>query len=223
MGGPGVPMNAPGPSQGPYGQPAPPGNVPYPGPWGALGGHAPPTNPDVHLPYFPEDRERLGGLMDGQNPFAGQEWGGLIKQLQDQAAGRGPSLAMDAYRTASQDTTAGLSSMAHGSASPAAARQAMIQQGRVGQGLAAGLATARTQEQMGAQSALAGALGQRDTLNQNAYLDVLAKQLGMSRAEMEALAGNRDARNAKAIADKQASAAKYNAIAGGLGAVGGLF
>jgi hypothetical protein len=45
----------------------------------------------AHLPYFEDDRTRLGGMLDGRNPYAGQEWGGLISQLQNQAAGRGPS------------------------------------------------------------------------------------------------------------------------------------
>lgn len=85
---------------------------------------------------------------------------------------------------------AALGSLARGSASPAAAREAMIQQGRTGQGMAAGVATARTQEQLGAQSALAGALSSRDQLNQNAYLDILGKQLGLSEQQLKAIIAN---------------------------------
>lgn len=80
--------------------------------------------------------------------------------------------------------------MSQGSATPGAARQAMIQQGRTGQGMAAGLATARTQEQLGAQGALTQALGARDQLNQGAYLNVLAQQLGLSEAQLRAMMGN---------------------------------
>lgn len=46
---------------------------------------------DARLPYFEEDRNRLGGMLDGRSPYAGQEWGGLISQLQQQASGKGPS------------------------------------------------------------------------------------------------------------------------------------
>lgn len=57
----------------------------------------------AQLPYWRQDRARLGGMLDGQSPFAGSEWGGLISQLQQQASGQGPSLAQDAYRKASAD------------------------------------------------------------------------------------------------------------------------
>jgi hypothetical protein len=36
----------------------------------------------AQMPYFEEDRKRLGGMMDGRSPFAGEEWSGLINQLQ---------------------------------------------------------------------------------------------------------------------------------------------
>lgn len=180
------------------------------------------TNMNPTLPHFDEDRGRLGGMLDGQSAFAGQEWGGLIKQLQDRAAGVGPSLAEQQYRAASQNTTSALGSMSRGSASPGAARQALIQQGRVGQGMAAGVATARTEEQMGATQALTQALGTRDQLNQGAYLDILAQQLGLSRAQLEALTGNADRRERQNTASKQASAAKWGAVAGGLGGLAAL-
>lgn len=175
------------------------------------------TASQPQLPYFEEDRARLGGLLNGQSPFAGAEWGGLISQLQQQASGQGPSLAEQTYRGAAMDTTNSLSSMARGSGSPAAARAAMIERGRVGQGMQAGVATARTQEQLGAQGALAGALSSRDQLNQGAYLDILAAQLGLSRSQLEALTGNADRQANKDVANKQAKAAKWGAIAGGLG------
>jgi hypothetical protein len=151
----------------------------------------PDPNKNINLPYFEEDRARLGGMLQGQSPFAGGEWGGLVSQLQQQASGAGPSMAQQAYRQASQDTTNSLGSLARGSASPGAARAAVIQQGRVGQGMASGLASARTQEQMAAQQALAGTLGARDSLNQGAYMGVLGHQLGLSGQQLGALQGDR--------------------------------
>jgi hypothetical protein len=44
----------------------------------------------MNLPYFQQDRDRLQGLLNGQSPYAGAEWGGLIGQLQQQASGQGP-------------------------------------------------------------------------------------------------------------------------------------
>lgn len=170
------------------------------------------------LPHFAEDRERLGGLLNGQSPFAGQEWGGLVRQLQGQASGAN-SLAEGQYRGAMQDTAGQLSSMARGSASPGAARQAMIQQGRLGQGMAAGVAQARTAEQMQASQALTQALGTRDQINSGAYLDVLGAQLGLSRAQLEALTGNADREQRNKDSKRAAGAAKWNALgsaAGGL-------
>lgn len=175
------------------------------------------------LPYFDEDRQRIMEMLGARSAFAGEEWGGLIGQLQRQASGQGPSLAEQQYRSAAQDTTNSLSSMARGSASPAAARQAMIQRGRVGQGMAAGVATARTQEQMAATSALSQALSSRDQINSNAYLDLLAAQLGLSRAQLDALTGNADRAANKKIADRQAKAAKWSAIGGLAGGLGSLF
>lgn len=129
-------------------------------------------------------------MLGGRSPFASQEWGGLIQQLKSQAQGLGPSVAQQAYGQAAQDTNAALSAQVAGTANPANARTALIQRGRTGQGMAQGLAQARTQEQLGAQSALAQALGARDQMNQNAYLQVLGAQLGLSEAQLRALIAN---------------------------------
>lgn len=177
---------------------------------------------NLNLPYFAQDRARLGGMMQGQSPYAGSEWGGLISQLQQQASGQGPSLAQDAYNSASQNTTANLRSMANGSASPASARTAMMEQGRVGQGMAQGLATARTQEQLGAQGALGNALGQRDQLNQTAYLNILQQQLGLSSQQLKALTDDRDAKIAKSKADTERKAAAVKAGGSMIGAIAGV-
>jgi hypothetical protein len=141
-------------------------------------------------PYFQQDRNRLGGMLDGRSAFAGQEWGGLVSQLQAQANGTGPSMAQQAYRQASQDTGAQLGSMARGSASPAAARNAMMQQGRVGQGMAQGLAQARTGEMLAGQQSLAQALSQRDQINSGAFQNILGAQLGLSEQQLRAQMAN---------------------------------
>lgn len=102
-----------------------------------------------------------------QNPYGGQ-WGALISQLRARANGQGPSLAQEAYAKGNADTTNNLGSIAQNSTNPGQAREAMMQQGRVGQGAAAGFATARNEEQMGAMSGLTQALGGASG-NQQAY------------------------------------------------------
>ncbi len=156
----------------------------------AFGTNRPFKRDMAYLPYFEEDRARLGSMLDGRNPYAGAEWGSLIGQLQNRAMGNGPSITMDAYRQASQDNVNALGAMSRGAGTAAAARQAMIQQNRVGQGMASGLVSARNQEMIGAQGALTQALGQRDQLNQNAYLKILGAQLGLSEQQLQALLGN---------------------------------
>ncbi len=194
------------------------------GPWGAAaggliggglglfgGGDAEPP-PPVNLPYFEEDRARLGGLLRGQSPFAGSEWGGLVSQLQARASGTGPSVAGNAYKQASQDAFNNLTSLSRNSASPAGARQALLQQGHIQQGLAQGFASARDQEMMGAAGQLAGALGARDQLNQGAYLNVLGQQLGLSQAQQGALQGNQQVALQQQQLQNQQNAAMYQSI-----------
>ncbi len=142
------------------------------------------------MPYFKEDRQRLGQLMGNRSPFAGREWNGLVSQLQAQASGKGPSMAGMAYNKAAQDSQAALGGMARGSSNPNAARTAMMQQGRIGQGMAAGYAQARAGEMQGAQSALSQALSSRDGINSGAYMGVLGAQLGLSEAQLRAQLGN---------------------------------
>lgn len=171
----------------------------------------------LNLPWFQQDRDRLGGLLGNRSPFAGNEWGALIDQLTQRANGQGPSLAGMQYRQAMQDTTSNLSSMAQGSGNPMAARQALIQQGRVGQGMASGLAQADIQERQAAQSALQNALGSRDQLNQQAYLNILAAQLGLSEGQLRALMSNQQYNLGVRGVKQQEQAAKFQAIAALLG------
>jgi len=172
----------------------------------------------VNLPYFPQDRDRLQGLLNGQNPYASQDWNGLIAQLQQRASGQGPSLAGMAYEKGLADTGSQLSAMSRGSASPAAAYAAMRQQGNLGEGQAAGYAQARTQEMMGAQQGLTSALGARDQLNQSAYLNILAQQLGLSMGQLKALQGDASYAQGQSQIDQQRQAAGANAVASVLGA-----
>lgn len=179
-----------------------------------------PTSAD--LPYFEEDRARLGEMMGGQSPFAGSEWGSLIQQLQARASGQGPSLAGDAYRQASMDSQAALGSMGRNSGTAAGARQALMQQSRTGQGFAQGYANARNQEMVGAQGALTQALGARDQLNSGAFQNLLALQLGLSQHQMQGQLGSQANQLAYQQMLQQQAAAKWQAIAGLLAAGGKL-
>lgn len=92
----------------------------------------------------------------GQNPYLGN-YGGLISQLQTQAAGGGPSLAGNAYVQAHNQGIHDQMSMAAGG-SAGQVRQAGQNVGRMSQSLAGGYSNARLQEQLAAQQALQGAL-----------------------------------------------------------------
>ena len=174
----------------------------------------------LNLPYYQQDRDRLGGMLTGQSPFAGSEWGALIGQLQQRASGAGPSLAGDAYRSAAMDTQNSLGSMARGAGTASAARRAMLEQGRVGQGMAQGYASARNQEMVGAQQVLSGALQSRDQLNQGAYLNILAQQLGLNDAQLRAGIANQQYSLGNAKNENDLTAAKWAAISGLLAGAG---
>lgn len=206
------------------------------GPWGAaiggvaggliglFGGDDPSPPPPVNLPYFEEDRARLGQMLDGHSAFAGSEWGGLISQLQARANGTAPSVAGNAYKQAAQDSQAQLMSMAHDSASAGGARQAMLQAGRIQQGLSQGYGAAALQEQQANQGALAQALGARDTINSSAYQGILGQQLGLSRSQMAAQQGNQGAALQEQQIQAGQQAAQWQAYAGlaaGLGKIYG--
>jgi hypothetical protein len=188
------------------------------------GGDDAPAPPPVSLPYFEEDRARLGSMMDGQSPFAGSEWGGLIAQLQARASGNGPSVAGNAYKQASADSQAALYSMAQNSAGPGGARQAMLQAGRINQGLAQGYSAASLQEQQANQGALSQALGARDAINSTAYQNLLSQQLGLSRSQLAAQQGNQNAGLQEQQIQNAQSAGQYQALSGlalGLGKIYG--
>lgn len=181
------------------------------------GGGKPPIN-QQDLPYFQEDRDRIGGMLGGRSAFVndqitnpyGQDFRSLISQLQQQAGPGGDqfnSLAMQQYGAMHNRGLAAQMAMARSAApgtSPAlAGRQASMAQGRMNQGLAAGMAEARTKERLGAQGALAGVLGgaaqadqgyqglaaTQQRSNQQAFLDLLAKQLGLSEGQMRGQLG----------------------------------
>jgi hypothetical protein len=208
------------------------------GPWGAAiggvagglmglfggGGDSAPAPPPVNLPYFEEDRARLGSMLDGKSAFAGQEWGTLINQLQARASGNGPSVAGNAYKRASQDSMNQLASMSQNSSSPGAVRQAQLQAGHIQQGLAQGYSSAALQEQQANQGALAQALSARDTINSSAYQGILGQQLGLSRGQVGALQGNQQAGLQEQQIQNQQQAAQWQAYAGlaaGLGKIYG--
>lgn len=167
----------------------------------------------INMPYFDQDRGRLQQMMNGQSPFASQDWNGLITQLQARASGTAPSLAGMAYDKGLADTGSQLSAMSSGSASPAAAYAAQRQMGNLGEGQAAGYAMARTNEMNTAQQGLTSALGARDQLNQQAYLNILAQQLGLSTSQLQALKGDQSFTLGQAQTDQQRSAAAAGAVA----------
>ena len=172
-------------------------------------------SPPPGLPYFEQDRSRLGGLLQGQSPFASSQWGGLISQLQQRASGSGPSVAQMQYQQAMGQQAAQMAGAAHGGGGPGAFRQAAIMAGQQGQGLAQGSALARTQEMQAAQGSLQGALGTRDSINSSAYQNILAQQLALSSQSVNAHLGLQNAAN-------QASAAQYQALGSGAAALGAL-
>lgn len=118
----------------------------------------------------------------GANPYQGG-WDALIGQLRQQASGQGPSLAAQQYQQANQTAMANQLAMARAGRSPGAAYNASNNMNALNQGLSAGVAQARTQEQLGSQQALAGALSgagnadlQRALANQQAYWSMIQQK-----------------------------------------------
>lgn len=157
-------------------------------------------HPTADLPHGEEDRTRLQGYLDqGQGPYMGGSpyaggFSALVKQLQDRAAGNGPSIAGDAWNAANQQAMSTQMGMATGGRSAGAARQAATNIGNIQGGMATGYASARNQEMIGAQGALQGALTagdqadfNRQRANQTAWLDVLAQQLGLTKAQLQGI------------------------------------
>jgi hypothetical protein len=182
------------------------------------GGGEPPVN-QQDLPYFQEDRDRIGGMLGGRSAFVndqisnpyGQDFRSLIGQLQEQAGPGGndrfSSQAMQNFYAGNQRGMTNQLAMARsggpGTSPALAGRQAAMGMGRMNQGLSQGMTAARTQERLGAQGALAGVLGgaaqadqgyqglaaTQQRANQQAFLDLLGKQLGLSEGQMRGQLG----------------------------------
>lgn len=174
----------------------------------------------VQLPYFEQDRQNVSNQLQGRSPYASKDWDGLISGLQQTANGtqQGLSLAQQQYNQANQSTVANLSALSSGTNNPEMARQALIQQARVGQGQAAGLALAGTQERQAAMQGLTGALGARDQLNQSAYQNLLGNQTQLSTAQLGALTSDQQAALQQQQINAQKQAAQYNSLSGLLSA-----
>lgn len=156
------------------------------------------------LPDSKEDKAMIDGhLSQGSpyinptSPYAGN-WRANVNQLQARADGSGPSVAGNAYRSASQNALSQQLAMSRGGRSAGAGRQAAQGLGQVNQGMAAGYASARDQEMVNAQQALQGALAgadnsglQREKANQDAWLTMLAAKLGVSKAQLQGLMGKK--------------------------------
>jgi len=196
------------------------------GPGQVFGGGMVPLG-GLNLPYFQQDRDRITGQLSGQSPFAGSEWGALISQLQARSSGTGPSIAGDAYQQASQDAMNNLTSLSQGSASPSAARQAILQQGHIQQGMSQGYARARNEEAAGATGQLGQVLGARDQINQNAYTNLLSQLQALSEGQLKAGIANQQYDLGVRGAQGQEKAAKLQALStflaglAKLGATGG--
>lgn len=172
--------------------------VEMPGSGGSQGGYNAPSYSGLQG-QFAGQQTALGNILSAgypyvpNSPYAGN-YATLIGQLEQQAAGQGPSLAGEAFKRGSADAVNQQMAMARGGTNAGSARQAAMNIGGIQQGLAQGLAEARTGEQLAARQGLLAALGgaegadfQRSGANQAAYLTVLAQQLGLSQAQMNAL------------------------------------
>jgi hypothetical protein len=151
------------------------------------------------------NRPKYGPYAEAAQMGADQRAGEINANLARQLAlaeGRGPSLAAQQYRSAQQEGVNASASIAAGRGA-AAQRLAAQNIARSNAGLAAGVTEARTREQLGHQTAYNQALqsaqkmdADREALNvqlqqqtaaanQQAYLDLLAKQLGLSVGELQ--------------------------------------
>lgn len=222
--------------------------------WGQLGGPAKPDLGTGGIPGYEQYLQQLDQMMRKGNPYMqGAQLGqsqydrdlrGNITQLQNMAAGRGPSLAEGQYRQASDTALQQQMAMAQSGRGNAArsARNAAVGQAQIGQGLASGVAQARTNEQMGAIGQLTGALGQAGSLemqrqglqaqlnqqanmqNQQAFMQMLAAKLGLSEAQAQNLLGYAGLQAGMYGADKGAPTAfdKLLNIFGTVTGMGGL-
>ncbi len=123
------------------------------------------------LPGFEGRRDRLLTMQRGNglqaNQYLNSDFRGnqeaLVGRLEDQAMGRGPSIAGTMLNQAANRNIAGQQALAQ-SARPnqvgLAQRQAMQNAGRINQGLAGQAALARLHEQQQANQLLAGVVGQ---------------------------------------------------------------
>lgn len=128
----------------------------------------------------------------GGNPYQ-DDWNTLITQLQQRAAGVGPSLAVQQYQQASNNAMNQAASFGAGRGQ-GGARAASMAIGNAGQNMASGSAMARTQEMQASQAALQNALlgaGQsqydRERANQMAYLQAVQAGAGQQSNFQKAL------------------------------------
>lgn len=140
------------------------------------------------------------GAQTDPNRMAGPEFRqaqlNLMQQYQDQAAGRGDSLAQLQLQKGTDANIAQQMSMAQsmrGAGGPAAQRQAMMNAANAQQGMAGDAAMLRLQEQMQARAALAGLAGQARGQDMG--------QMGMNDATRQFYAGLGSQR---AVANQQA-------------------
>jgi hypothetical protein len=152
------------------------------------------------------DRNMVGGYLTQGNPFLPQD---TMDMLRKRAMGLGPSIAGDAYNTASQNALAQQLALSRGAGSAGAGRQAAMNMGNISQGQAQGYSNARDQEMQGYTNQLVGA----QQGNQSAWMQMLAAALGLDKS-MLGQTGMEQLGNIGSLIQGGANAAK---IAGGGG------
>ena len=181
--------------------------------------------------YGPANEETLNllrqQLQAGSTAQGGQR--DLVAALQARARGEGPSLTQQQLQAATDQNiaqTAGQVASMKGISPALAARVIAQQRGEAGQQMAGQAATARLQEQMGAEQQLAAALEaqrQQDLAQQQVTTGALGTIGGLQGAQNQARIGNVSQAN-----QTNAQVAAQNAKTGGsmlgglLGAAGGV-
>jgi hypothetical protein len=165
--------------------------------WSWLGGNQGTSN-------LQQDRSNTAGYLnsgspyiDKQSPYAGQQ-AQLLEMLKNRSQGNGPSVAGDAYKSASSDAMSRAATLSN-SGNAGATRLALQQMGNQEQGLSQGYSAARNQEMMGATGQYGAALNSadssqllRDKANQEAWLQMLKDMYGGDSALTQGSKNNGD-------------------------------
>lgn len=166
--------------------------------------------------------KQLASTGQERESFGAEASQGLIKQLQGQTTGEGPSLADAQLRAATdrnlaQQLAAAQAMGAQGGNPAAMQRQLMQQQAATGQQLAQQSGIQQLQEQQAAQQLLANTAGQQQILGQQLALGGVGanRALTLGEAQIQNANAQRQASLGQALLGGAASA-----VSGGLGSMG---